>query len=61
MIDTQVKTKQVSSTQLTVAALAAFIASGLAFAAAPAQPLAAPKCGVNTSAVVTTIKGCAPG
>lgn len=61
MIDTQVKTKQVTNTKLVVATFAAFMAGGLAFAAAPAQQAAAPKCGVNSAAIVTTAKGCAPG
>jgi len=62
MIDTKVKTKSVTNTQLAVATLAMFMAGGLAFAAAPAQNrAAAPKCGVNSSKVVNVIKGCARG
>ena len=63
MIDTKVKTKSVTNTQLVVATLAAFMAGGLAFAAAPAQNrvAAAPKCGVNTYSVLSLAKGCASG
>ena len=59
---TKAKVQTVTNTQLGVAVLAAFMAGGLAFAAAPAQNRAvAPKCGVNSSKVVNVIQGCARG
>jgi len=62
MIDTKVKTKTVTNTQIAVATMAMFMAGGLAFAAAPAKNrAAAPKCGVNKSTVVSVIQGCARG
>lgn len=63
MIDTKVKTKSVTNTQLVVATLAAFMAGGLAFASLPVarQQAAAPKCGVNTYNVVSLARGCVSG
>ncbi len=63
MIDTKVKTKSVTNTQLVVATMAAFMAGGLAFASVPAQNrvAAAPKCGVNSYSVLSLARGCASG
>ncbi len=60
---TKAKIQVVTNTQLAVAVLAAFLAGGLAFAAAPAQNrvAAAPKCGVNSYSVLNFGKGCASG
>jgi len=58
---TKAKVQTVTNTQLGVAVLAAFMAGGLAFAAAPAQQIRAPKCGVNPSKVVNVLQGCPRG
>lgn len=57
MIDTKVKTQTVTNTQLAVAVAAAFLAGGLAFAAAPAAPkapLQAGACVLSEASMVYT-------
>lgn len=57
MIHTQVKTKSLTNTHLAIAVVFAFVAGGLAFAAAPARNrIVAPKCGMNSFRAVSPIR-----